>query len=348
MATFRNLKSGKTQVIVRKKNYPNISKSFLSKTSAKRWARMIETQMENRVFEDLSGAEGTTLKDLLIKYRDEIVPTLKSKTTLTYKINYTLNFKVCYYNLLELNTSHINNFKKEISVGRAPKTINAYINTLKHVWELARTQWGISLPPQSPFALVPMEKVRNTRDITLTDEEFKKLIDEANKIVIRNKSQKIIGKANWLPDLIMFAACTAARYSEITGLLRKDVDFNKRTAIFKDTKNGEDREVPLSNDAISILKRQPFGDRFFNIKSRDLFKNYFNKARENAGLPEFRFHDIRSHAIRKMILSGMQLIEVSRVSGHKTLAVLHKRYSRLQPQDLIEKINNVVLINEKI
>ena len=49
-----------------------------------------------------------------------------------------------------------------------------------------------------------------------------------------------------------------------------------------------------------------------------------------------------------MILSGMQLIEVARVSGHKTLAVLHKRYSRLQPQDLIEKINNAVLINEKI
>ena len=71
---------------------------------------MIETQMENRVFEDLSGAEGTTLKDLLIKYRDEVVPTLKSKTTLTYKINYTLKFKVCYFNLLELNTSHINNF----------------------------------------------------------------------------------------------------------------------------------------------------------------------------------------------------------------------------------------------
>ena len=344
MATFRKLKSGKTQVVVRKKNYPNISKSFLTATSAKRWARMIETQMENRVFEDLSGAEGTTLKDLLIKYRDEVVPTLKSKTTLTYKINYTLKFKVCYYNLLELNTSHINIFKKEISVGRAPKTINAYINTLKHVWELARTQWGISLPPQSPFALVPMEKVNNTRDITLTDEEFKKLVEEADKIDIRDKSQNVIGKANWLPDLIIFAAATAGRYSEIINLKRSDVDFNKRTAIFKDTKNGEDRSIPLSHEAIRILKKQPFGEKFFNIKSRDQFKNYFNRARKNAGLPEFRFHDLRSHAIRKMLLSGMQTIEVARISGHKTLAVLHRRYSRLQPEDLIEKVDNVVLI----
>ena len=94
---FRKLASGKTQVVIRKKNYPNIIKTFITKTLAKKWARQVETQMENRIFEDLSGAEGTTLKDLLIKYRDEIVPSLKSRTTLTYKINFTLKFKVCYY-----------------------------------------------------------------------------------------------------------------------------------------------------------------------------------------------------------------------------------------------------------
>ena len=298
MATFRQLRSGKTQVIIRKKNYPKITRSFLTRTTAKRWARLIETQMDNRVFEDLSGAEGTTLKDLLIKYRDEIVPTLKSKVTLTYKIHYTLKFKVCYYNLLELNTAHINEFKKEISVGRAPKTINGYINTLKHVWELARTTWGISLPPQSPFALVPMEKVNNLRDITLTDEEFLRLVEEADKIEIRDKHQKVIGKANWLPDMIIFAACTAARYSEITNLKRSDVDFNKRIATLRETKNGEDRTIPLSTEAIKVLKRQPFGERFFYVKSRDLFKHYFNRARCNARIPAFRFHDIRSHAIR--------------------------------------------------
>lgn len=344
MAMFRQLKSGKVQVVIRKKNYPQITRAFITKTLAKKWARMIETQMEKRVFEDLSGAEGTTLKQLLIKYRDEIVPTLKSETTLTYKINYTLKFKVCYYNLLELNSSHINTFKREISEGRAPKTINAYINLLKHVWNLARSQWGITLPPQSPFALVSMEKVNNLRDVTLTDEKFKTLVAEADKIVIKDGKNKIVGKANWLPDMIVFASATACRYSEIVNLQRRDVDFNRRLATLRMTKNGEDRTIPLSDEAIRILKKQPFGDKFFNIKSRDIFKNYFHKARRNAGLNDLRFHDLRSHAIRKMLLSGMQVIEVAKVSGHKTLAVLHRRYSRLQPEDLIDKVNNVVLM----
>ena len=99
MATIRQLKSGKWQVIIRKKNYPNLVKSFLSKGLASKWAKLTETQMEQKVFEDLSGAEGTTLKQLLIKYRDELVVNYKSKETLTYKINYMLKFKVCYYNL---------------------------------------------------------------------------------------------------------------------------------------------------------------------------------------------------------------------------------------------------------
>tara|TARA_B100001964_G_scaffold188174_1_gene209423 strand:- start:31 stop:276 length:246 start_codon:yes stop_codon:yes gene_type:complete len=67
-------------------------------------------------------------------------------------------------------------------------------------------------------------------------------------------------------------------------------------------------------------------------------------AREAAGLKDFRFHDIRSHSIRKMILSGMQTIEVAKISGHKTLNVLHRRYSRLQPEDLLDKVNNVVIL----
>ena len=143
--------------------------------------------------------------------------------------------------------------------------------------------------------------------------------------------------------MIMFAALTAARYSEITGLLRKDVDYNKCTATFRNTKNGEDREIPLSDEAIRILRKQPFGDRFFNVKSRETFKNWYNKARDNAGLQYFRFHDLRSHAIRKMIMSGMETIMVAKISGHKTLNVLHRRYSRIQAEDLRPQVNNIRL-----
>jgi len=292
---------------------------------------MIESQMDRKIFEDLSGAEGTTLRALIIKYRDEIVPAYKGARTLTYKLNLMLKYKICYYNLLQLNSSHINKFKKEITVGRAPKTVNMYIQTLQTVWNIARSQWAITLPAQNPFALVTYNKVMNERDVTLNDDEFKRLLEESSK-----------SKLNVLTDMIKFASITAARYAEITGLLRCNTDINKKTATFIDTKNGENRTIPLHDDAIAILKKYPFGDKFFNVKTREVFRNYYDKARAAAGIPDFRFHDLRSFAIRRMLLSGMSEIKVAAISGHKTLAILHKRYSRIKAEDLIEEVNNVV------
>ena len=331
MAYIRKLKSGKWQCLIRRKGYPYIAKSFLEKSTCSKYSKMIESQMDRKIFEDLSGAEGTTLRALIIKYRDEMVPEYKSARTLTYKLNYMLKFKICCYNLLQLNSAHIHKFKKEITVGRAPKTVNMYIQTLQTIWNMARKQWGIVLPAQNPFALVTYNKVINERDVTLTDEEFKRLLDYAAKT-----------KMNVLPDMIKFAAITAARYSEITGLLRCNTDFNKRTATFLDTKNGEDRTIPLHDDAIAILKKYPFGEKFFNVRTREIFRNYFDKARSAAGLNHYRFHDLRSRGINKMLLSGMSEIEVAQISGHKTLAILHKRYSRIKPTQLLDKINNVV------
>ena len=295
MAYIRKLKSGKWQCLIRRKGYPYIAKSFLEKSTCSKYSKMIESQMDRKIFEDLSGAEGTTLRALIIKYRDEMVPEYKSARTLTYKLNYMLKFKICYYNLLQLNSAHIHKFKKEIAVGRAPKTVNMYIQTLQTIWNMARKQWGIVLPAQSPFALVTYDKIINERDVTLTDKEFQRLLDCAAKT-----------KMNVLLDMIRFAAITAARYSEIVGLLRVNVDFNKKTATFLDTKNGEDRTIPLHDDAIAILKKYPFGEKFFNVKTREIFRNYFDKARRAAGLSHFRFHDLRSRGINKMLLSGQK------------------------------------------
>ena len=332
MAHIRRRKNGNWQVIIRKKNYPDIVRTFLEKGTASKWSKQIETQMDKKIFEDMSGAESTTLSHLVIKYREEVVPELKSKRHYTYKLNKLLKHKICYYNLLQLNSSNVYQYKKELQKeGLAPKTININLQMLRRIWHIAKVRLNITLPAQSPFALVSMEKVNNERDIQLTDEEFKKLLDVAS-------NSKLI----CLADMIKFAALTAARYSEIAGLLRSNVNFNKKTATFMETKTTPSHTIPLHDDAIAILRQYPFGDKFFHIKSRESFRHYWEKARKDAGLAQFRFHDIRSFAANRMLLSGMSEIEVAAIGNWKTLAVLHRRYSRIKPIQLLQKINNVV------
>ena len=76
MATIRKQR-GKWQVIIRKKDYPNISKVFIEKRTANKWAKQVETEMERGIFEDFTKAHSIIVRDLLVKYQKEITPKKK-------------------------------------------------------------------------------------------------------------------------------------------------------------------------------------------------------------------------------------------------------------------------------
>ena len=61
-------KNKRWHVDIRKKGFPNIYKGFLELKDARKFARDIESQMERNVFEDYSGASGTTLKEIFELY----------------------------------------------------------------------------------------------------------------------------------------------------------------------------------------------------------------------------------------------------------------------------------------
>ena len=158
----------------------------------------------------------------------------------------------------------------------------------------------------------------------------------------------MISKYKWVyevsfvsPITLVCILCIIWLYAEVS-LKRDDINFNKKVCIFRDTKNSEDRTIPLSNDVLEILKKYPFGETVFQIK-REQLRFYFVQARKKANLTQFRFHDLRACFCTNALLSGMSIAEVSSISGHKDWSQL-KRYTRIKPADLLEKINNVISI----
>ncbi len=67
MATFRK-RLGKWEVRVRRYNNKTISKTFIEKEDANKWARDVETKIEKGLYEDLSQANNITLKELMQVY----------------------------------------------------------------------------------------------------------------------------------------------------------------------------------------------------------------------------------------------------------------------------------------
>ena len=127
---YMHKRNGRWHVEVRKKGFPDIYKSFLDKGSASKFCRDVESQMERNVFEDYSGATGTTLKEILIKYRDEKTVNKKGANSETSKINLLIRHKISLHSLMRLKSHHIYRLMKELSLTRKESTVNKYVNII--------------------------------------------------------------------------------------------------------------------------------------------------------------------------------------------------------------------------
>ena len=139
MATIRKLKSGKWQVSIRKGNHRAIYKTFVEKAVARKWSNQVEHQIEREVYTDYGNAETITIKDLIIKYRDEIVIEHKAKVSTSHKLNKLMRYSISCIHLLRLKSSDLYKLQKKMqSEGLAPKTVNTYIQLLNQIWTTAK------------------------------------------------------------------------------------------------------------------------------------------------------------------------------------------------------------------
>tara|TARA_R100000008_G_C3565345_1_gene158804 strand:+ start:269 stop:1285 length:1017 start_codon:yes stop_codon:yes gene_type:complete len=327
MATIRK-RNGKWSVEVRKVGYPKLHRTFFEKKDALKFAKDVETQMDKNQFEDYSGTAGITLKVLLIKYRNEITVNKKGAEEETSKLNLLLNHKVCLHSLMTLRSHHLYSFKTEWSKNRSAATVNKYLNLMSHAWTTARKVWGIALPPQNPFELVSLDKEAPPRDRVLTRDEYQKLLDACN-----------MSHYAYLKNAVEFAYLTGARQGEQLRLKYEHINFERKVCTFYDTKNGEDRTIPLSDYLLTMLKRHRFGSHVFPVLKRRLRK-HFDIAKKRAGIENFRWHDLRACFCTNALLSGWTIPQVAAVSGHKDWSQL-KRYARIKADDLVQKIDTL-------
>jgi integrase len=122
---------------------------------------------------------------------------------------------------------------------------------------------------------------------------------------------------------------TAMRAGEICSLKSKNVDFERRTAFLPDTKNGYSRAVPLSQEAIRLLKRiDPWGDdgSVFGMASSTL-STLYKRAVDRTDIKELTFHDTRHEAITRLARK-LDVLDLARMVGHRDIKQLLTYYNR--------------------
>lgn len=104
------------------------------------------------------------------------------------------------------------------------------------------------------------------------------------------------------------------------------------------TKNGTARTVPLSSRAVAALEAMPRSpDGRVIPMSHYAISLRFRQLRERIGLENFRWHDLRHTAATRIARKLPNIIELSSVTGHKSLAML-KRYVHPEAEELARKL----------
>lgn len=328
MASIRN-RNGKWQVRITRQGYPAVTKTFNTKSHAERWARLIEREFDSNDYQNANKARHIKYKDVIERYLHEITYHSKSVKEDSYRLKAMMRHWIGSLKLSELNQFNVIKYRDERLKVVSNSSVIRELAYISSIINHARKEWGFKV--ENPIPLVKKPPSTPGRNRILSAEELERLF-KASLPRVKNGNVLIF-------PILQIALETAMRRSEILGLTWDCINFERRIAFLKDTKNGSPRVVPLSLKAIEILKSLPrhSHNKVFPINPPNLSAR-FDRIRRDANLIDFHFHDLRHMAITRMSKKLPNVIELSSVSGHKSLKML-QRYYHPDAEELARKLD---------
>ncbi len=311
------------------------SETFTTRDAAERRLRRLQALHAADQLGGLERALGLTLGEALGIYVEEVTPQKSHAKREANRIRYFIKTEaeLCATPLGKVHTSDIKAFVRRRKLVAAQRSVNLDLAFISHLFSYAIQEWEMD-DLINPVVRGVRLKEPSGRDRLMTDEECARLLVEAEKAERHPNSEIKIAK------VIRFAASSAVRQGELGRLTWADVDLNQGIVRLQKTKNGSKRDVPLTDEALSVLvgmvKREDSQLVFGG--SGDAIRCAWSRVRERAGVSGLRFHDLRHHATTLLFeTTNLTDMEVSQITGHKTLSQL-KRYAHIRARTIVNKL----------
>lgn len=217
--------------------------------------------------------------------------------------------------------------------GLAPATVVKIKAIFGRSFELG-LRWGIAGCERNPVRGIQMKPLNNARERFLSADEADRLLTAAGR-----------SRNALLGPVVGLLLLTGMRVSELLSTRWEHVDLERRTLFVPTSKTGRSRYVPLASAAAEIieqLSKLPGATFLFPSPKDDdkhltTIKHGWQTARDAAGLPGLRVHDLRHSAASFMVNSGVDLFAVGKVLGHANVAS-SARYSHLAQDTLLAAV----------
>lgn len=272
--------------------------------------------------------------------------------------------KTCFYEdmaklpLRDISIRVVEAWKtKRLNAGIKPDTVNRDIAELKTVLTKA-IDWEVI--DRSPLERLKQSKVDKTPNVRFLDELEapalrQALIDRDGKIKEgRNKGNKWRAERGYdllptlssfsygdhLTPMVLLSLNTGLRQGELFNLKWEQINYQIRTLtiVGPESKSYQTRHIPLNNEAMAVLKswqeqNNRFGGLVFPNDDGLPFDNVdtsWKNVLTDAGIQNFRWHDLRHDFASKLVMAGVDLNTVRELMGHADIKTT-LRYAHLAP-----------------
>jgi len=331
VAKPRKLDSGRWNIQVRLTGIPVESRTFDSYTEAVEWRdqRTAELRKVRRQHSRVRGAPvHRTVADLVDYFLAVELPRYSNQGTAK---NYRATLlwwreQLGTLPVQDLTTADIATARDRLAQEVSPATVNRYLAPLSVALNLAAGEW--MWIPSNPMA--GLRRLREEKRRVIVDGQKREPYLDAVERQRLLEAVEASASLN-LADLVVLALSSGARQGELLGLTWRDVHVDPSEGIatlsFIDTKNGESRSVDVVGPGFELLMRRRKVRRLDNMhlfpgrrkgEAARFPRNSWDAAREEAGFPNLRFHDLRHYADTRIMparLTGRRVVPLLRGQG---------------------------------
>lgn len=253
---------------------------------------------------------------LLKKYMEEVTPHRRGYKWETTRINRFM--KLPWASMPAADCSDAISHWVELRRKKASDaTVNRELNVLSGIFTHAIKRWRIKLR-ENPIKSVERPPKSRARKRRVHARELAAIqgIRRGRKASIR-----------WyLPIMVEFAIETALRLGELCALEWDDVHMDESWVYVRPSKNDDDRQVPMSERAVELLRMLPQDvDRVFPVNAGSFGKTYRDVCAE-LGIKDLHFHDTRHEAVSRLA-RVYPVMQLAAVIGHRDLKSLQVYYN---------------------
>lgn len=302
MATYR--KRGDTWRAEVARHGIRRSDTFKTKQEAIAWATRVEAEI-------MAGRRGEipnlTVAALLAKYKAEVSIHKKGRKWEEVRLDRMAQDKIASVNLRRLDAPHTSDWQKRRLEQVSPASVRRERNLLNNVFEIARKEW--KWLHKNPF-----DGIRRPRD----GKARRRIASPAEQ------SQLVKGDDD-LSRAITIAMETGMRASEIAS----NPTITGKVATLVDSKNGEAREVPLSEKAVRAMQKP------VRLTAGSI-SGLFARRCQDEEISGLTFHDLRATAATRLskVLHPLQLAKMFGWKDLKHALV----YYRETAEDIAERL----------